>query len=250
MKIQNNTILNYLNEPEVYSLKANILDIVNENGQYEVETTATPFYVKGGGQPSDIGWLKTDDLSLEVLQVISKADGKIYHVLKDENVTALQIGFEVELIVNHEIRHKHNAIHTAGELICGAIRTLGYQWDVSSAIHYPDNASVEYNVELSELEKIKLKEKLQERLCEHISKGSDVHIATYFDRDSVIQQCGYFPDYVNSDIGIRVVKVLDNVFGRPCKGTHLKNINLLKEVIVRKIKNSKGRLQIKYDTVF
>jgi Ser-tRNA(Ala) deacylase AlaX len=246
--MQNCTQLNYLSDPQKHNLNARIIGLNVATNRYAFQTDRTPFYVKGGGQPSDQGWIKVGTETYAIEDVREGADGEVWHYLSEGNFT-LQIGAEIELSVDPNLRFQHSAIHTAGELVCAAMKIAGYSFDVVSAIHYVDNASVEFKADINEEERLKVKDVVQEVIRTCIQKGGTVQIQTLNDRQKVIAECGYYPDYIKENEGIRVVKVWGEVYGRPCKGTHLRNINQLKDIIIRKVKSSKGNLQIRYETL-
>lgn len=243
------TVLTYLEEPDVLEKEVTVIDVINGPGnEYHVITNSTPFYVKGGGQPGDTGYLYRWDEKFEVVAVGYTQEGRVIHTIKTNKPPTIFPGSIVALSVDHYNRNRNSYIHSAGELICAAIKVLGYNWRVLSAIHYPDNASVEFDVQLSDIAKEQLAQKLQLLLDEMIQKGSVVEISFHSDKDDVIKQCGYFPDYIIEGEPIRIVKVWADVYGRPCAGTHLKNINSLQRIEVTKIKNKKGLTQVRYQT--
>lgn len=244
------TILTYLQQPDRLEKEATVIDVIKgPNNEYYVITNLTPFYVKGGGQQGDVGYIYKGNEKFEVVAASISPEGRIVHIIKSDNQPTIFPGCKVGLSVDPNIRIRNSAIHSAGELICAAIKVLGYNWQVLSAIHYPDNASVEFDVLLTEAEKDQVQQKLQVQLDEMIKKGSVIEILIYSDKDEVIKHCGYFPNYLTEDGPIRIVKVWPSVYGRPCAGTHLKNVNSLQRVEIKKIKNKKGGTQIRYHTL-
>lgn len=244
------TILGYLEEPDVLGRDVTVIDVSHSSCNFhELVTDITPFYVKGGGQQSDTGFLLAGNKQYGISSVVYSAEGRVIHSFTADTSIGIQPGDTVKLVVDTARRKINSAIHTAGELVCAAVKVLGYNWSVVSAIHYSDNASVEFNVHLSDEEREQFLNQLQSQMDAMIQDGSEVKIYRLTDRKQVVELCGYFPDYVSADELIRVVKVWADVYGRPCAGTHLENINHLKKVVVTKVKNKKGLTQVRYQTI-
>ena len=216
--------------------------------QHHLVTDQTPFYIKGGGQQSDTGFFISGNDRYEISSATYAEDGRVIHSFTADRTPGIKPGDKIRLVVDEVSRKMNSAIHTAGELICAAVKTLGHNWPVASAIHYTDNASVEFDVQLTDTEKEQLTKQLQQQLDEMLLAGSLVKIYRFTEKESVIQHCGYFPEYVSSHEPIRVVKVWKTAYGRPCAGTHLDNINQLEKVEITKIKNKKGLTQVRYQT--
>lgn len=242
----------YLSNPEVSTCTAIITDVqkVDQPDMLMIVTNQTPFYPKGGGQPSDIGSILFENETIPVHQAIIDNDGNIGHLISKDFSQKVWAGQEVSLMINQSVRYRHSVIHTAGELICATNRVLGHDWPVISAIHYPDNASIDFDVQLGDKERESYKDVLQSKIRELIKVGSRVVVDTLTDASQVIERCGYYPDYIKRGEKIRVVTVLAGIFGRPCAGTHLENINELNDVVITKVKSQKGRTQVRYLSIF
>ncbi|MBQ4517367.1 MAG: alanine--tRNA ligase [Clostridia bacterium] len=74
----------------------------------------TPFYGEGGGQVGDIGFVKNDTCTAEVLDTKKTADGKFYHIikvlegeLKDGDVLTAEVNCDYRAAVsrNHSVTH-------------------------------------------------------------------------------------------------------------------------------------------------
>ena len=82
----------------------------------------TALYARGGGQPSDLGWLKANGEEWRVLD--SKKQGaEIWHQLERPGPV---VGSSVHGVVDWDRRHRLMRTHTALHILCGVIfRDLG-----------------------------------------------------------------------------------------------------------------------------
>lgn len=239
------TDLLYFSKPLVLNHTAVVLEIRPlDNGMFGVVTDSTPFYVKGGGQKSDIGTITCGYRTFEVSDVRNE-QGTVLHIGTFTNIN-FESGDHVEMSVDIFTRHQHTQLHTAGELICAAVKKMGYNWEVVGAIHYPERCSIDYDVLLSNEECSTFQNALQQEVNSMIQMGGLVNIDTYTDPDLVTAACGYFPKYVTEGEPIRVVTVWGGVVGRPCMGTHLPNINQLWPIDIYEVKFKKGITLVKY----
>jgi alanyl-tRNA synthetase len=86
-----------------------------ERDQVEIITAATPFYVEGGGEVSDTGWIVLEGVgAARIDDVIEPLPGLIVHV-GEMTAGSLSVGAEVQLIVDDarraDIRRNHTATH-------------------------------------------------------------------------------------------------------------------------------------------
>jgi misacylated tRNA(Ala) deacylase len=78
----------------------------------------TVFYARGGGQPGDIGFLRTSDGEVQVLDTFRKG-GAIVHVVDDPQ--ALSPGTEVEGVIDWDRRYTLMRTHTALHALSGVV---------------------------------------------------------------------------------------------------------------------------------
>ncbi|MGW1340776.1 hypothetical protein ACWCOV_06945 [Kribbella sp. NPDC002412] len=173
------------------------------------------FHPQGGGQPADQGWVG-DLLGVPV----RGEDGLVYLVTSEP--APLEVGDVVRARVDAEARLLHAALHTAGHLVDGIARGLGWTWAGNN--HFPGQARIEFSapdaVELTDA-------------AEQIQAGVEAAIAaelvvTATERD-----------------GLRVVRVGD-LHEAPCGGTHVRSLADLASVTVSGVKVKKGRIRVSY----
>jgi misacylated tRNA(Ala) deacylase len=204
----------------------------------------TPFFPKGGGQPSDKGFLYLNGESNEVIQVTNE-DGIIYHHVHLCHLLAKIVGSKVVVSIDVEWRTLTSKLHTGGELVAGAMRENGYtEHCLSGAIHYPGNSCLRYKVK-PEDDIQALMNMVNRVISSAIDSEFPVIVENVFNSGRVKDLCGYVPSYLDLADGVRVVTVLPPV-GRPCMGAHIENISELKGMSVTGIKVRKGELLVKY----
>ncbi|MFT7557980.1 MAG: alanyl-tRNA synthetase [Planctomycetota bacterium] len=240
------TKLLYLDTPDVLQCSAPLLDAGydDDRKQQYIIVDQTPFYPKGGGQPSDRGYMTILDNDYQIDVVTKESNGEVRHYIQGSGLSGA-VGDTVELCIDGSLRQLHSRIHSAGELLVPAMKALGYDHSPAGAIHYVDNASVSFAGEIPEPERSKLMSDLAHKMNEMIAVGYPLEITRTDDLDVVQQICGFVPDYVPDGELIRTVQVWPG-YGRPCRGTHVKNISEIGNVVISKIKVKNGVTKISY----
>ena len=151
------TELLYLQNPNLFEIEAKILNIIETENGTAIILDKTIFYVQGGGQPSDTGFITTTTNSFEVTKVIYNLDGEVYHLGHFTNGD-FKIGDLAILKVDQSKRQLHSKIHSAGHLIDLAIKNLGLDWLPIKGFHYPEGSYVEYSAarQIDNLEHLKI----------------------------------------------------------------------------------------------
>lgn len=230
------TLLIYLNDMYKYQTKANILNILEpidkfetiNQDKYSIILDQTIFYPQAGGQPSDKGFIKSNNGIFQVESVYFK-DGIVYHngiFLKGSFNNTEQVNLEVD----QNLRELHNKNHSAGHLIDYALDNLGYKFEPVKAYHFPAGPYVEYKGILSEVERKNLQEKLESEVNNLVKASLNIKIGL-----------------LDNDPNKRIMFIeKENYTPILCGGTHVKNTSDIKEIKIRKIKNEKGNLRVSY----
>lgn len=115
---------------------------VTDSGQVILDRTA--FYPGGGGQPYDIGSLRSGTSTWQVTQV-GKAEGEIIHSL-DGELPPPAVGSAVRGAVDWERRYRLMRTHTALHVLCGTVfREYGAQ--VTGGNMATDKARMDFELE-------------------------------------------------------------------------------------------------------
>ena len=209
------TILSYLQEPDQYEFNAQLIDIQ----QLDEETISlildrSIFYPQGGGQPSDKGLIQGPDFDFHVHKCVFR-DGLVHHTGELIGKQP-EIGAELKLQVDQELRKKHSIIHSAGHLIDTAMKEIGQTMEPSKGYHFPDSPYVEYIGVIEAEQRPQTILDLNKALEKLVNTNSDVE-AFMVERDELSKYCDFVPDYVPADKPSRVVIV--GGLGCPCGGT-------------------------------
>jgi Ser-tRNA(Ala) deacylase AlaX len=170
------------------------------------------FHPQGGGQPADRAWIG----ECEGVPVRGD-DGLVY--LATSEPTGLTEGDVVRARVDAELRLLHAALHTAGHVVDGVARGLGWTWAGNN--HFPGQARIEFTgADPSDA-------------AERIQAGVDAALAADLAVSAV------------EEAGLRIVRV-GQLHEAPCGGTHVRSLADLASVGVTGVKVKKGRIRVSY----
>jgi Ser-tRNA(Ala) deacylase AlaX len=240
------TILTYLDAPLRLECSAQISAIEQNprTGLPSVSTDRTPFYLQGGGQPTDRGELLSLDVTVPVVG-LSRIGDQIFHDLATSS-SSLSIGDVITLKVDAELRHLHCRLHTAGELLCLSVRQILPRWRVKSAIHFPGNASVTFMPDLKTSAMHQAQRDVENCLRQLVEENHAVAILPDVHRAEAEKLIGYSLADLPQGVPIRLVNPAPD-FYRACMGTHVQRTGEIETVRVRNIKERKGLVTISYE---
>ncbi len=222
-------------EDSVLTHKAIITKIntgeINKKTYNWIELSETIFHPKGGGQPSDVGFISNIPVACVHKNILDKTQMDkfdIFHCFEENEPFNFNIGDEVELHVDAATRHLHSRLHTAGHVLAEAVNIcysplVGYQGN-----HSPNDSYVKFKiVGTPTIEK------------EEIKQQAEALFNNWIDQDLQIE--------IKFEIsGLRAVKVLKS--WTPCGGTHITNLKRmgLMEITDFSINKKDGTATIKY----
>lgn len=222
------------------------------DADYVVITHSTVFHPKGGGQPSDIGFMSSSTCKFNVGSTLMDAvtNGQVLHFGRfDPGARPFEEGETVEQTIDSEKRLLYSRLHTAGHVLGSAVRHLLEKeipgFDELKASHFPDSAACEFQG----LIEGKWKEPIQKKVDEYVEKAMPVEIDWWDEED--FKKNGLeklIPDrsLVSPGEKFRVVKIIGaEVY--PCGGTHVDTTDLCGKTNVRKISRSKGTSRVSYN---
>lgn len=125
-----------------------------------------------------------------------------------------------------------------------AISSLNLDWMPGKGYHFPQGPYVEYIGNLNQLDKEKLKEEIETLANNFIKEGISTKLM-FMDKEKMKEYCRHVPEYLPKDKPSRIV--LYGNFGVPCGGTHVKNLEDVKVIIIRKIKQDGLNIRVSYD---
>lgn len=223
--------------------QAEIVDVINwQDGRLAIILDQTNFYPQGGGQPYDIGFIKTPSTNFKVEEVRFK-DGIVYHVgsLIDGE---LHKGDLVSLVVDKTKRTYNSRNHTAGHVVDIAVSNVGMKLMPSRGYHFPEGAYVEYIGSLDEQERERLLPTIQQEVDAIIAQELPVSVMMV-SIEQLHKMAQFVPDYIPKDKPSRVM-IIQGCYAIPCGGTHVANLKEIGSLKIEKIKNKKGNVRISY----
>lgn len=234
------TELLYLEDTYLFKSTARFLELrENEKGK-AVILDQTIFYPQGGGQPSDVGYIETDNALFRVTFVGLDPEGTVWHFGEFEK-GSFQIGDEVSLCIDEEKRRLHARIHSAGHLLDCAIADLGVNVVPGKGFHFVEGPYIECDGVVENPDSFKAE--LEKRVNEIISQGIELKKEVLDEGEAKERGLVAPPGK-----GVRIVG-----FGgyKPCGcgGTHVSNSADIKGVTVRKVSSKKGKTKISYSVV-
>ncbi|KAM3081186.1 hypothetical protein ACMFMF_003102 [Clarireedia jacksonii] len=219
-----------------------------------VITRETIFHPQGGGQPSDVGTMKSSQTGLvfTVKSVRSSASrvGIVYHLGQFNSAgSTFAAGEPVLQEIDAAQRLLFSRYHTAGHVLGAAVRSLLEKevegFDELKASHFPDSASCEFAGLIAGSHK----DAIQKKVDEYIDKDMAVEIG-WWDEDD-FKQNGYerlIPDkkmLLPGETKFRVVRIV-GAEAYPCGGTHVHTTKQCGKTTVKKISRSKGTSRVSY----
>ncbi|KAI0837167.1 ThrRS/AlaRS common domain-containing protein [Hypoxylon sp. FL0890] len=225
-----------------------------KDDDHVVVTEKTIFHPQGGGQPSDVGAIKSSDgMNFDVSMVRMSAlnDGEVLHFGRFTNPSSIfKPGDSVTQSIDTEKRNLYSRYHTAGHVLGSAVRHLlekeVVNFDELKASHFPDSAACEFQG----LIEGKWKDTIQKRVDDYISKDMPVEIDWWDENDFKANGLErLIPDRkamgMTDEEKFRVVKIVGaEVY--PCGGTHVDSTELCGKTNVKKISRAKGISRVSY----
>ena len=127
----------YYEEPEQTKFDAKVVEVIdNKDESFELILDRTLFYPEGGGQPSDIGIISSEDVKAKVTDVQIEG-GIIFHSV-DENIkVGSTVKGEIDSSRRRRLMRHHTAthilVHSARQLLGEHIRQAGAQKGVDNS---------------------------------------------------------------------------------------------------------------------
>ena len=207
----------------------------------------TVFYPIGGGQPSDVGELVSDDLNLKVREVRKGDQGKVVFFV-DGPTEDLQIGQKFQQKLDWSTRYGYMKIHTALHLLSVVI-PLG----VTGGSIGSEKGRLDFEMP----EPLENKEILENELNELIARGLEITESWITDAEleenpSLVKTMRVKPPMGQGKVRlVRIGTETDEVDLQPCGGTHVKNTLEIGKIRLGKVENkgkSNRRVHLHLDT--
>jgi len=215
----------------LHEFEAQVVEVV-EGG---VVLDRTAFYPSGGGQPSDVGKLSSDEGEWEVTKV-KKESGRVVHKL---NGDPPPVGTAVRGALDWERRYQLMRTHTAMHVLCGVI-WRDYQASVTGGNMEPLRGRMDF--EFASLQR-ELVSEIEQKINVEIAAARPVSVRI-LPREEAFQ----IPDLIRTKINllppqitqVRVVEI-EGLDLQADGGTHVANTSEVGPIRIVDYK-SKGRI--------
>lgn len=212
---------------------------LDEKGPYII-LDETIFHPQGGGQPSDVGVIKTQESQISILAVRIVGE-EIRHyvsqILKD--MPNEKVMSEVDM----KERLRNARYHSAGHLISQIIESSFKGSRANKGHHFPGEAYVEFShppFSIDGIQKI-----LEQNLANLIAQGAAT-IVTKVPVDEVKDAFPYLAKFTKSGDLVRMISIAGHT-PAPCNGTHVSDIQELGKVRIENCRIKNGSLRVRYE---
>jgi misacylated tRNA(Ala) deacylase len=238
------TELLFRDDAYLKSTSAELVELTDSGGLIFDQTV---FYPIGGGQPSDVGELISDDLNLKVREVRKGDQGKVVFFVEG-STEGLQIGQKFEQKLDWSTRYGYMKIHTALHLLSVVI-PLG----VTGGSIGSEKGRLDFEMP----EPLENKEILENELNELIARGLKITESWITDAEleanpSLVKTMRVKPPMGQGKVRlVRIGTETDEIDLQPCGGTHVKNTLEIGKIRLGKVENkgkSNRRVHLHLDT--
>jgi misacylated tRNA(Ala) deacylase len=175
----------YYQDAYIKTFKASVKQV----GDQGIVLGQSAFYPGGGGQPSDIGVLKIDDVELSIIKV-RRSEGLVWHQFEGD---APAVGDEVEGVLDWERRYQLMRVHTAMHILCGVI-WRDYGASVTGGNMEPLRGRMDFEFETMQKE---LVNEIEGKINLEVAEGRDV-ITAILPREEAFK----IPDLIRTKINL------------------------------------------------
>ena len=226
------------------SATAELVELTDNGGLIFDQTV---FYPIGGGQPSDVGELISDDLNLNVREVRKGDQGKVVFFVEG-STEGIQIGQKFQQKIDWPTRYGYMKIHTALHLLSVVI-PLG----VTGGSIGSQKGRLDFEMP----EPLENKEILENELNELIARGLKITESWITDAEleenpSLVKTMRVKPPMGQGKVRlVRIGTETDEIDLQPCGGTHVKSTLEIGKIRLGKVENkgkSNRRVHLHLDT--
>ena len=238
------TELLFRDDAYLKSTSAELVELTDSGGLIFDQTV---FYPIGGGQPSDVGELISDDLNFNVREVRKGDQGKVVFFV-DGPTEDLQISQKFQQKLDWSRRYGYMKIHTALHLLSVVI-PLG----VTGGSIGLEKGRLDFEMP----EPLENKEILENELNELIARGLKITESWITDAEleanpSLVKTMRVKPPMGQGKVRlVRIGTETDEIDLQPCGGTHVKNTLEIGKIRLGKVENkgkSNRRVHLHLDT--
>ena len=244
MNLQNEALINYKDESKFVGydklgLETEVIGLYKDDKFVDeisdcgyMVLLENPFYAESGGQVSDIGYLKNDNLRAEVVDVVKAPNGQ--HLLK-VNILSGNVK-KGDKVLTHVLQERREDIcknHSSVHLLQKALQQL-----LGDTVHQAgsrvDDETLRFDFTYHGKLSDEMIVKVENMVNDKINTNSDV-ITTITDLDTAKKMgaMALFEDKYKDKV--RVLKIADSI--ELCGGTHVRNTKDIKKFAILSVTN-------------
>ncbi len=233
--------MNKYYETFLFEDKATVKSVENKDGFLLIELDDTIFYPGGGGQPCDLGIIKTDSFDGEVVNVYREND-KIIHEVKFKGT--LKEKDSVTLKIDEDRRIKLVRMHTGEHVLFKALEKIFGDVKLKKIDLDENESSLFINTEKLTWEGLFKAEEIVNKIIEE----DKPMIEKKYTKEEAIQlgKLRIKPERIKGEF-VRVVEV-DDFDWSACTGIHAKTTGFVGNLLITKFNFVKGSWEIRYKT--
>ncbi len=237
----------YLDNMYLRNLSVRVLRVYTTRGKrIYVITDKTIFHPKGGGQPSDKGWIRGTGFEVEVKKVLER-NGVVIHYGKLKNGITEIMDENVELQLDWNHRYRIMRIHTAGHILDQAVHEVyGRTVETIDALHGPPEPYTEYRAFPPSSSMLRLIEERANRIVAEDRRVKVVY-ARPGELDAYVLNAPNMKRLPRAEL-YRIV-VIEGINAIPCTGTHVSNTREVGSITVCKAEETEQGFRLYYDVV-
>lgn len=218
-------------------MKTRIKSIKQDKNKYLVELEKNIFRSAGGGQPADKGTIKGKNFELNVIDI--KTNG----ILVTEKISGKVSKTEVEAKINLERKEKLTRMHSGEHILFKSLQNIEPSLKLDKIRLNEKESTIIVYAKSLDWENLFKAENLANKI---ISENKEIkeHLVNK-------KEINKFPDLRLKidrikDEKIRVIEIKDFDFSA-CSGTHCKNTNEIKKILITSLKSSgNNKYEIKF----
>jgi alanyl-tRNA synthetase len=233
------TELMYIEYPDLFESSAQVTNYGEDSKGVYLVLNQTIFYPQGGGQPADQGEIIAKNAAYKIFDV-RNVDGEIRHYIIDIN-QIIDSGCGVTIRVDKDRRIVNSKYHTAGHLIAAVVEKINQKLKATKGHQFPGEAYVEFDGNISNSDDFLTK--ITSNMQGVITKNATIKIEELSPNDMITKDLPY---ELPKDKPLRVCHIA-GFSPVPCGGTHVKTLEDIALLEIKKCKSKKGKTKIYYE---
>eukprot|EP01084_Bolivina_argentea_P266383 451802_1 len=236
----------------------------SKHGQFII-CNNTIFHPQGGGQPTDKGIIKNENIIFNVEFVANHHSNHqlVCHFGSYSTNNSFKIGDKVKQNINQKDRMNFARIHSGGHLIDIGMdiisKELNIKFEPIKGFHFPSGPYVEYEGNIPLEKRGEMKDLLQNTMDELIKNNESLKTVIktmrcdeYLDNvvkimDNKQREQHMNKMKINTESMVRVVSFPDFPNGEcMCGGTHIDALNRIKKITITKFKKKNRNFRVSY----